>query len=69
VGFCLALRAGIEPIPTEALLQLLEEYAHDVDQTADLLATTVAYCAVSPNGRTFEQQMYMREGSCVSCVS
>jgi len=22
--------------------------------------TTVAYCAVSPNGRTFEQQMYMR---------
>lgn len=23
--------------------------------------TTVAYCAVSPNGRTFAQQMYMRE--------
>jgi hypothetical protein len=26
----------LNPIPTEALLQLLEEYAHDVDQTADL---------------------------------
>ena len=24
--------------------------------------TTVAYCAVSPNGRTFAEQMYMREG-------
>jgi hypothetical protein len=37
VGFCMA-RYGQElnPIPTEALLQLLEEYTHDVDQTADL---------------------------------
>jgi hypothetical protein len=37
VGFCME-RYGQElaPIPTEALLQLLEEYAHDVDQTADL---------------------------------
>jgi hypothetical protein len=36
-GFCME-RYGQEltPIPTEALLQLLEEYAHDVDQTADL---------------------------------
>ena len=23
--------------------------------------TTVAYCAVSPNGRTFSEQMFMRE--------
>ena len=37
VGFCMA-RYGQElnPIPTEALLQLLEECTHDVDQTADL---------------------------------
>ena len=37
VGFCIE-RYGQEltPIPTEALLQLLEEYADDVDQTADL---------------------------------
>jgi hypothetical protein len=37
VGFCME-RYGQElnPIPTEALLQLLEEHAHDVDQTADL---------------------------------
>ena len=38
VDFCMA-RYGQESntIPTEALLQLLEEYAHDVDQMADLL--------------------------------
>jgi hypothetical protein len=37
VGFCME-RYGQElnPIPTDALLQLLEEHAHDVDQTADL---------------------------------
>ena len=37
VGFCMQ-RYGQElnPVPTEALLQLLEEHAHDVDQTADL---------------------------------
>jgi hypothetical protein len=37
VGFCME-RYGQElnQIPTEALLQLLEEYTHDVDQTADL---------------------------------
>jgi hypothetical protein len=38
VGFCMARYYGQElnPIPTGALLQLLEEYTHDVDQTADL---------------------------------
>ena len=37
VGFCMArYRQELNPIPTEALLQLLEEYTHDVDQTADL---------------------------------
>ena len=37
VSFCME-RYGQElnPIPTDALLQLLEEHAHDVDQTADL---------------------------------
>ena len=37
VDFCMA-RYGQESntIPTEAHLQLLEEYAHDVDQMADL---------------------------------
>jgi hypothetical protein len=37
VDFCME-RYGQElnAIPTEALLQLLEEHAHDVDQTADL---------------------------------
>jgi len=37
VGFCME-RYGQElnPVPTEALLQLLEEHAHDVDQLADL---------------------------------
>jgi len=37
VAFCME-RYGQEltPIPTEAFLQLLEEYTHDVDQTADL---------------------------------
>jgi hypothetical protein len=37
VGFCME-RYGQElnPVPTEALLQLLEEHAHDVDQTAEL---------------------------------
>lgn len=37
VGFCME-RYGQElnPVPTEALLQLLEEDAHDVDQLADL---------------------------------
>jgi hypothetical protein len=37
VAFCIE-RYGQElnPIPTEALLQLLEEHTHDVDQTADL---------------------------------
>src|SRR5438445_12171626 len=37
VGFCME-RHGQElnPVPTEALLQLLEEHAHDVDQLAEL---------------------------------
>ena len=37
VGFCME-RYGQElnPVPTEALLQLLEDHAHDVDQTAEL---------------------------------
>jgi hypothetical protein len=37
VGFCMARYwQELNPIPTEALLQLLEEYTHDVEQTADL---------------------------------
>ena len=37
VGFCME-RYGQElnPVPTEALVQLLEEHAHDVDQLAEL---------------------------------
>ena len=34
VGFCMERYAQeLNPIPTDALLQLLEEHAHDVDQT------------------------------------
>ena len=37
VDFCTACYwQELTPIPTEALLQLLDEYKHDVDQTADL---------------------------------
>jgi 2,4-dienoyl-CoA reductase-like NADH-dependent reductase (Old Yellow Enzyme family) len=43
-------------IPSDALIK------HHRDLAAGGVGmTTVAYCAVSPNGRTFEQQMYMRE--------
>ena len=43
-------------IPSDALIK------HHRDLAAGGVGmTTVAYCAVSPNGRTFEQQMYMRD--------
>jgi 2,4-dienoyl-CoA reductase-like NADH-dependent reductase (Old Yellow Enzyme family) len=43
-------------VPSDALIR------HHRDLAAGGVGmTTVAYCAVSPNGRTFEQQMYMRE--------
>src|SRR5215472_4192978 len=47
VGFCME-RYGQElaPILTEALLQLLEEYAHDVDQTFTM--STTGMCNESP---------------------
>ena len=44
-------------VPSEALVK------HHVDiANGGVGMTTVAYCAVSPDGRTFEQQMYMHEG-------
>jgi len=49
---------GMSPggVPSDALI------CHHRDLAAGGVGmTTVAYCAVSPNGRTFEQQMYMRE--------
>jgi 2,4-dienoyl-CoA reductase-like NADH-dependent reductase (Old Yellow Enzyme family) len=49
---------GMSPggIPSDALIR------HHQDLAAGGVAmTTVAYCAVSPHGRTFEAQMYMRE--------
>ena len=49
---------GMSPggMPSDALIR------HHRDLAAGgVVMTTVAYCAVSPNGRTFEQQMYMRE--------
>ena len=49
---------GMSPggAPSDALIR------HHRDLAAGGVAmTTVAYCAVSPNGRTFEAQMYMRE--------
>jgi len=43
-------------MPSDALIR------HHRDLAAGGVGmTTVAYCAVSPNGRTFEDQMYMRE--------
>jgi len=43
-------------MPSDALIK------HHRDLAAGGVGmTTVAYCAVSPNGRTFEQQMYMRD--------
>jgi len=43
-------------MPSDALIK------HHRDLAAGGVGmTTVAYCAVSPNGRTFEQQMYMRQ--------
>ncbi len=46
VGFCME-RYGQElnPVPTEALLQLLEEHAHDVDQLAETLDTNARVLA------------------------
>ena len=49
---------GMSPggVPSDALIR------HHRDLAAGGVGmTTVAYCAVSPNGRTFEEQMYMRE--------
>jgi 2,4-dienoyl-CoA reductase-like NADH-dependent reductase (Old Yellow Enzyme family) len=49
---------GMSPggIPSEALLN------HHRDLAAGGVGlTTVAYCSVSPNGRTFSEQMFMRE--------
>ena len=44
-----------EGVPSDALIR------HHRDLAAGGVGmTTVAYCAVSPNGRTFEEQMYMR---------
>ena len=44
-------------MPSDALVK------HHVDIAAGGVGmTTVAYCAVSPDGRTFEQQMHMHEG-------
>ena len=44
-------------VPSDALI------AHHRTLAAGGVAmTTVAYCAVSPNGRTFEEQMHMRAG-------
>src|SRR5512139_2093134 len=43
-------------VPSDALIR------HHRDLAAGGVGmTTVAYCAVSPNGRTFEEQMVMRE--------
>lgn len=43
-------------IPSEALVNHHRELA-----AGGVGMTTVAYCAVSPNGRTFSEQMFMRE--------
>ena len=43
-------------VPSEALLNHHRELA-----AGGVGMTTVAYCAVSPNGRTFSEQMFMRE--------
>jgi 2,4-dienoyl-CoA reductase-like NADH-dependent reductase (Old Yellow Enzyme family) len=49
---------GMSPggVPSDALIRHHRELA-----AGGVGMTTVAYCAVSPNGRTFEEQMYMRE--------
>jgi 2,4-dienoyl-CoA reductase-like NADH-dependent reductase (Old Yellow Enzyme family) len=49
---------GMSPggIPSEALLNHHRELA-----AGGVGMTTVAYCSVSPNGRTFSEQMFMRE--------
>jgi 2,4-dienoyl-CoA reductase-like NADH-dependent reductase (Old Yellow Enzyme family) len=49
---------GMTPhgMPSPALLRHHEEIA-----LGGVAMTTVAYCAVSPDGRTFEEQMWMRE--------
>ena len=43
-------------IPSEALVNHHRELA-----AGGVGMTTVAYCSVSPNGRTFSEQMFMRE--------
>ena len=43
-------------VPSDALIKHHRDLA-----IGGVGMTTVAYCAVSPNGRTFEEQMYMRE--------
>ena len=49
---------GMSPggMPSNALIRHHQDLA-----TGGVGMTTVAYCAVSPDGRTFEAQMYMRE--------
>ena len=49
---------GMTPggVPSPALLE-----HHRTIAAGGVGMTTVAYCAVSPNGRTFAEQMYMRE--------
>ncbi len=49
---------GMSPggVPSDALIRHHRELA-----AGGVGMTTVAYCAVSPNGRTFEAQMYMRD--------
>lgn len=44
-------------IPSEALIA-----HHRTLAAGGVGMTTLAYCAVSPNGRTFHEQMYMRDG-------
>jgi len=43
--------------PSQALIEHHRAFAR-----GGVGVTTVAYCAVSPNGRTFENQMYMHKG-------
>jgi len=49
---------GMAPggLPSQALIEHHRNLA-----AGGVAMTTVAYCAVSPNGRTFEAQMYMRD--------
>jgi len=50
---------GMSPdgVPSDLLVEHHRELAEN-----GVGLTTLAYCAVSPNGRTFEEQMYLHEG-------